>query len=156
MQYIVDDYIVEHIEETDKYYISFKDSVNRECKIEINKKIYDIYIDSKKSYTRIKNQNSRYIEQSEQTEISLYKRALNKQSGLEDILIKNIELEMLEEAKSTLTDIQRRRIKLHIENKRTLKEISEIEGVGKNKIDKSISQGMKKLKKFLKEGGQNS
>ncbi len=156
MQYEVDEYIVEHIEETDKYYIYFKDSVNNECKIEINKNIYDAYIESKKAYTRIKNQNTRYEEQSQQTEISLYTRALYKEKSIEDVLIKNIEFERLRKAKATLTDIQRKRIELHIEDGLTLKEIARIEGVRRNKIDKSITQGIKKLKNFLKDGGQNS
>ncbi len=156
MQYEVDEYIVEHIEETDKYYIYFKDSVNNECKIEINKNIYEAYIESKKAYTRIKNQNTRYEEQSQQTEISLYTRALYKEKSIEDVLIKNIEFERLRKAKATLTDIQRKRIELHIEDGLTLKEIARIEGVRRNKIDKSITQGIKKLKNFLKDGGQNS
>ena len=156
MQYEVDEYIVEHIEETDKYYIYFKDSVNNECKIEINKNIYEAYIESKKAYTRIKNQNTRYEEQSQQTEISLYTRALYKEKSIEDVLIKNIEFEILRKAKAKLTDIQRKRIELHIEDGLTLKEIARIEGVRRNKIDKSITQGIKKLKNFLKDGGQNS
>ena len=126
MQYEVDEYIVEHIEETDKYYIYFKDSVNNECKIEINKNIYEAYIESKKAYTRIKNQNTRYEEQSQQTEISLYTRALYKEKSIEDVLIKNIEFERLRKAKATLTDIQRKRIELHIEDGLTLKEIARI------------------------------
>ena len=44
MRYEVDNYIVEHITETNKYYIYFKDSVNNECKIEIDQKIYEAYI----------------------------------------------------------------------------------------------------------------
>ena len=156
MQYEVDDYILEHIEETDKYYIYFKDSVNEECRIEIDSNIYNAYMESKKAYTRIKNQNTRYEEQSAQTEISLYTRALYKQNSVEDILIKNSEVETLRVAKTTLTDIQRKRIELHIEKGITLSKIAETEGVRKNKIDKSIAQGMKKLRKFFKDGGQNS
>lgn len=156
MQYEVDEYIVEHIEELDKYYIYFKDSIGKDCKIEIDKKIYDAYIESKKAYTRIKNQNTRYEEQSEQTEISLSTKAFYKQTNMEDSIIKNAELEKLRKAKETLTDTQRKRIELHIENGVTLNKIAEIEGVRKNKIDKSIAQGMKKLKKFFKDGGQNS
>ena len=51
-----------------------------------------------------------------------------------------------------LTKKQRRRIELHIEDKMTIEEIAKIEGVGRTKIDKSISQGLKKLKFFLKQG----
>ena len=156
MQYEVDEYIVEHIEETDKYYIYFKDSVNNECKIEIDKKIYDAYMESKKAYIRIKNQNTRYEEQSEQTEISLYTRAFLKTNSIEDEFIRKIELEKLNKAKQCLTEKQRRRIELHIEENKTIPEIAKIEGVCRTKIDKSIAQGLKKLKIFLKQGVWNS
>lgn len=153
MQYEVDEYIVEHIEETDKYYIYFKDSVNKECKLEIDKNIYDTYMESKRAYIRIKNQNSRYVEQSEQTEISLYTKAFLRTNNMEEEFIKKIELEKLKEAKKHLTEKQKRRIELHIEENKTIPEIAEIEGVCRTKIDKSIAQGLKKLKIFLKIGG---
>lgn len=152
MQYEVDEYIVEHIEETDKYYIYFKDSVNNECKIEIDKKIYDAYMESKKAYIRIKNQNTRYVEQSEQTELSLYTKAFLKTNSIEDEFIRKIEWEKLNKAKQCLTEKQRRRIELHIEENKTIPEIAKIEGVCRTKIDKSIAQGLKKLKIFLKQG----
>ena len=155
MRYEVDEYIVEHIEETDKYYIYFKDSANKECKIEINKNIYGAYMESKKAYVRIKNQNTRYVEQSEQTEISLYTKAFFRTNNMEDEFIKKIELEKLKEAKKHLTEKQKRRIELHIEENKTIPEIAEIEGVCRTKIDKSIAQGLKKLKIFLKTGGVN-
>ena len=44
---------------------------------------------------------------------------------------------------------------LHIEENKTIPEIAEIEGVCRTKIDKSIAQGLKKLKIFLKTGGVN-
>lgn len=152
MQYEVDEYIVEHIEETDKYYIYFKDSVNNECKIEIDKKIYDAYMESKKAYIRIKKQNTRYVEQSEQTELSLYTKAFLKTNSIEDEFIRKIEWEKLNKAKQCLTEKQRRRIELHIEENKTIPEIAKIEGVCRTKIDKSIAQGLKKLKIFLKQG----
>ncbi len=152
MQYEVDEYIVEHIEEIDKYYIYFKDSANKECKIEIDKNIYGAYMESKKVYVRIKNQNTRYVEQSEQTEISLYTKAFFRTSSMEDEFIRKIEWEKLNKAKQCLTEKQRRRIELHIEENKTIPEIAKIEGVCRTKIDKSIAQGLKKLKIFLKHG----
>lgn len=156
MRYEVDEYVIEHLQETDKYYIYFKDSAGKDCKLEIKKEIFDTYIESRKNYIKIKNQKTRYEEQSEQTEISLSTKAFYKQASMEDSIIRNAELEKLKKAKETLTDTQRKRIELHIENGITLNKIAEIEGVRKNKIDKSIAQGMKKLKKFFKDGGQDS
>lgn len=44
MQYEVDSYTLEYMENEDKYYISFVDSVEHECRIEIDKEIFDIYM----------------------------------------------------------------------------------------------------------------
>ena len=155
MRYEVDNYIVEHITETNKYYIYFKDSVNNECKIEIDQKIYEAYIESKRAYKKIKNQKTRYEENSEQTEISLYSKSMIKQKSVEDEVQEKIEKEKLKKAKSVLTETQKRRIELYIEEGMSLGKIAQIEGEGKSKIDKSISQGIKKIKKFLNEGVQN-
>lgn len=152
MRYEVDEYIVEHMEESDKYFIYFKDSVGQDCKMEIDKKIYGAYIESNKAYTRIRNQKSRYEEQSAQSELNLYMKALYKEHSMEDTFIKKIEIEKLNKAKETLTEKQRKRIELHIEDKKTIPEIAEIEGVCRTKIDKSIAQGLKKLKNFFKQG----
>lgn len=75
MQYEVDSYILEYIKEQDKYYISFIDSAKQNCKIEINKDIFDTYMKSKKAYIKIKNETSRFLEQSELTEEDIYNRA---------------------------------------------------------------------------------
>lgn len=155
MRYEVDNYIVEHIAETNKYYIYFKDSVNNECKIEIDKQIYEAYIESKRAYKKIKNQKTRHEENSEQTEISLYSKALIKQKSVEDEVQEKIEREKIKRAKSILTKTQKRRMELYIEEGMSLGKIAQIEGVGKSKIDKSIAQGIKKIKKFLNEGVQN-
>ncbi len=58
MQYKVDNYTLEYIEDEDKYYISFTDSVEQECRIEIEKEIFDTYIKSKRAYIKIKNETS--------------------------------------------------------------------------------------------------
>ena len=54
MQYEVDSYTLEYIEEEDKYYISFRDSAEQDCKLEIDKEIFDTYMKSKKAYIKIK------------------------------------------------------------------------------------------------------
>lgn len=156
MQYEVDSYKLEYIEETKKYFICFKDSAGQDCRLEIKKEIYDIYMLSRKQYKKIQNQYDRHEEQSKLSDITLYKRALNKSPNVEDEVIDNITKEQLIMAKKQLTKTQLRRIKLHIEDNMTLKEIAIIEGVRKNKVDKSITMGMKKLRKFFKVGGQNA
>ena len=151
MKYKVDSYILEYIENENKYYISFLDSANQECRIEIDKEIFDIYMSSKKSYVKIKNETSRYIEQSELTEEDIYNRSKFKEKNAEDIFIDNLEREKIKKAKETLTDTQIRRLELHIIDEITIRDLAKFENVRKNQIEKSIQLGIKKLKKFFNE-----
>ena len=156
MQYEVDSYTLEYIENEDKYYISFQDSVDKECKIEIDKEIFAAYINSKKAYIKIKNETTRHLEKSQLTDEDLYKRASNVEETVEDIVIKNIEKEMVQEALKTLTDAQYRRIDLHIINEITIRDVAKLEKVKKKQIEKSLQQGLKKIKNFFENrGGQN-
>ena len=52
MRYEVDSYTLEYVEDEDKYYISFRDSVEQDCRIEIDKDIFDTYTNSKKAYIK--------------------------------------------------------------------------------------------------------
>ncbi len=156
MQYEVDSYILEYAENENKYYISFKDSVKQNCRIEIDKEIFDTYITSKKAYTKVKNETSRHIEQSYLTDIDIHKRAFNSIEGVEDIVIKNMEKEKMKQALKELTDTQYRRINLHIINEITIRDIAKIENVKKRQIEKSLQLGFKKIKNFFENrGGQN-
>lgn len=156
MQYEVDSYTLEYIENEDKYYISFKDSVDKECKIEINKEIFLAYINSKKSYIKIKNETTRHLEKSQLTDEDLYKRAITNEESVEDIVIKNIDKEKVQEALKSLTDAQYRRIDLHIINEITIRDVAKLEKVKKKQIEKSLQLGLKKIKNFFENrGGQN-
>ena len=56
----------------------FRDSVEQDCRIEIDKDIFDTYTNSKKTYIKIKNETSRHLEQSDLTEEDMYKEHLNQ------------------------------------------------------------------------------
>lgn len=151
MLYEVDSYTLEYDENTNKYYISFMDSAKNNCRVQIDKEIFDIYMTSKKSYTKIKNETSRHLEHSDLSEMDIYKRSFQQPSSVEDVVIKNIETEKLGKALRTLTDTQYRRIELHIINEITIRGIADIEKVKKNQVEKSLKLGLKKIKKFLEE-----
>lgn len=156
MKYEVDSYILEYIESENKYYITFEDSVKRECSIEINKEIFYAYINSRKSYTKIRNEINRHIEPSPLTEIGIYKRAFYPNETAEEILIKEMDNKKVNEAMEQLTTVQRRRVELHIINKISIRKLAKIENVRKGQIEKSLKLGCKKIKKFLENrGGQN-
>ena len=83
MQYKVDSYTLEYIEDEDKYYISFIDSVNQECKMEIEREIFYAYLASKRNYIKIKNETSRHLEQSELSDEEIYNRASEPGENIE-------------------------------------------------------------------------
>ena len=159
MRYEVDSYTLEYVEDEDKYYISFRDSVEQDCRIEIDKDIFDTYTNSKKAYIKIKNETSRHLEQSDLTEEDMYKRAFEPVESVEETVIKNIEKEAKEniekekvnEALKDLTSTQFRRIDLHIVNEITIRDVAKLEKVQKSQIQKSLELGLKKIKKFFEE-----
>lgn len=148
MEYKVDSYTLEYIEDEDKYYISFEDSAKQECRIEIEKEIFDIYMKSKKSYIKIKNETSRHLEHSLLSEVDIYKRAFEKPNNVVDIIMQKLESEKLQAALNKLTKEQRRRILLYYDYQLTMEEIALIEKCSKQSVQESIKWGMKKLKKF--------
>lgn len=151
MQYEVDSYTLEYIENEDKYYISFVDSAGKDCRIEIDNETFDIYMKSKKTYIKIKNETSRHIEHSELTDEEIYKRAFKPTESVEQIVIKNIENEKMNKALQTLTDTQYRRIELHIINEITIRDVAKLEKVQKKQIEKSLRLSFKKIKKFFEK-----
>lgn len=151
MQYEVDSYTLEYIENEDKYYISFIDSAGHECRIEIDKEIFDIYMNSKKAYIKIKNETSRHLEQSVLTEEDVYNRAFNPIESVEEIVIKNIDKGKMRDALKDLTETQYKRINLHIVNEITIRDVAKIEKVQKRQIEKSLQLGLKKIKKFFEK-----
>lgn len=151
MQYEVDDYTLEYIKDEGKYYISFKDSADRDCKIEIDKGIFEIYRESKSAYIKIKNEKTRYLEQSELSENDIFNRSFNKKENIEDTVVRKILLEELKKAKEVLTEVQMKRIELHIVNKVGITDLARMENVRRKQIDKSIELGLKKLKNFFNE-----
>lgn len=151
MQYEVDSYTLEYIEDEDKYYISFVDSAEQDCRIQIDKEIFDTYMKSKKAYTKIKNETSRHLEHSLLTDEEIYNRAFDPVESVEETVIKNIEKEKINQAMQKLTEAQYRRIDLHIVNEITIRDLAKIEKVQKKQIEKSLQLGFKKLKKFFKQ-----
>ncbi len=149
MQYEIDNYILEYIEVENKYYISFLDSVNNKCRLEITEEIFDAYMTYKKCNTKMEGDTRRHIEYLDLTEEQIYNKLKVQPQNMEDRYLKSLETNKIRKALDTLTDTQYRRIMLHSINKYSIRDIAKIENVTKNQIEKSIKLGNKKIKKFL-------
>ena len=152
MQYEVDTYKLEYNEEMNKYYILFKDSSGKECKLEINEEIFNVYMKSKKEYKKIQNQYDRHEEHSQQTEINLYQKSVIKGDNVEDIVINKL---MCSELKRMIREIptpHNKRLEMYLFNEMTIQEIAIKENRDERTIRYSISKGIseitKKIKKF--------
>ena len=150
MQYEVDSYILEYMENENKYYITFKDSVGNNCKIEINKEVFETYRDSKKTYVKMENDTRRHTEFLTLTEEEIYNKTKVKGKSAEETYIDDMDREKLLIAEKSLTDTQMRRIELHIVHKIGTRELARLERVRRKQVEKSINWGMKKLEKILK------
>ena len=152
MQYKVDSYTLEYIESEDKYYISFLDSAKNDCRIEIQKEIFDAYINSKKAYTKIKNETIRYLEKIKLTDEEIHNRACYKVKSAEDTYLSEKDKNVINNAMDSLTETQQRRIELHFIHDITIRDLAKLENVQKSQIQKSMKGGIKKFKNFLKIG----
>lgn len=151
MQYEVDSYKLEYIEETEKYFICFKDSAGKDCRIEIQKEIFDTYMQSRKEYKKIQNQYDRHEEQSEQTEISLYKKAIISKFNVEDIVIQKITSTALRKAVREISAPHNRRLEMYFFKEMTVKEISIKENKTERTIRYSISKGIDEIAKKIEK-----
>lgn len=66
---------------------------------------------------------------------------------------KDWQITMVRKGIDQLTETQKRRVKAVFFENKTLREVADEEGVNFSKIDKSVKQALKKLKKFLETGG---
>lgn len=150
MQYLVDTYTLEYLENENKYYISFKDSVENECKIEISREIFEEYMKSKKSYIKIKNETDRHIEQSDQTEISLYKKSIMSKISVEDTVIQKLTSSELRKVVKGISEPHNHRVEMYFFGEMSIQEIAIKEDKNERTIRYSISKGIDEISKKLR------
>lgn len=74
---------------------------------------------------------------------------MNTGESLEDMVIRQMELEVLQKAMQSLTEVQRERLHLYFFEGMTTREIAEKIGVSQNVVWKSIQGAINNLKKFF-------
>ncbi len=145
------DYIV-YTNENNKHIAIFRDGENKIQEIEISSIIKDALINEKRKEKRQKNEFDRHIEHSIVYENKLNSRAMDKPISLEEQFENKLINKELKDAISSLSELQKRRIKMYYFENKTLKEIAEIEECAimsvKDSLDLAIEKLEKKLKKF--------
>ena len=145
------DYIV-YTNENNKHIAIFRDSENKIQEVEISSIIKDALINEKRKEKRQKNEFDRHIEHSVVYENKLHSRVMDKPISLEEQFENKLINKELKDAINSLSELQKRRIKMYYFENKTLKEIAEIEGCAimsvKDSLDIAIDKLEKKLKKF--------
>ncbi len=132
------------------YYILFRDSSNIPRIVEVKKEIYDIFNQFELDDLKELNEYDRHIEHLELTDESIYKKVINNEDGIDDLIIRNSTYDELINAINKLSNTQRR-IKMYYFDELDLKTIASIEHTSFQMISKSIKQAINNLKKILKK-----
>lgn len=131
------------------FYLSFKDSSGIEQCMEIDKVLFDAFDGFELDDLSFMNEVDRHYEQSDQTEQSLNRRAIQPQESIEETVFQRVEDEALHRAIAQLPEKQRRRLVLYYFGEFTYEQIADMEGCKHPTVMKSISSASKKLKKYL-------
>ncbi|MEG0576805.1 MAG: sigma-70 region 4 domain-containing protein [Bacilli bacterium] len=136
---------IEIIDNVKHYYIVYKE----DCMIELNSQEYKKFMSFKSEEVRTNNINSRYIEHSELTEVTLHKRLLNKQCNITEIIHKKNIIKKLYLAISSLNKIQQKRLIMYYFDDMTYEQIAKAEHCSKSAVKFSIDIAKDHLKKEL-------
>ena len=75
--------------------------------------------------------------------------AFDSGESLEDMVIRQMELETLQKAMQSLTEVQRERLHLYFFEGLTYRQIAEKKRIGEKNVRESITGAIKKIKKFF-------
>ena len=75
--------------------------------------------------------------------------AFDSGESLEDMVIRQMELETLQKAMQSLTEVQRERLHLYFLEGLTYRQIAEKKRIGEKNVRESITGAIKKIKKFF-------
>lgn len=135
----------------EEYLIEFKNENKGYQKVNVSKSIYDIFDKFELDDLKELNEYDRHLEHSELLDNDLYKRSTYKSKLPEEIVEEIIELKELHNALNSLSEIQKRRIKMYYFKDLNLREIANIEKCSIMSVKNSIDAGIKKMKEILKK-----
>lgn len=148
---LIDTYIIISNNDESKNIIAFKDVNGKSRIIRANKILRDEYKRRKSEENSQNIKFSRYIEHSELTDISLNKRAVNKEISLEEQVVSNLESERIIKEIWKLPTPQNRRVYMYIVNEFSYTKIAKIENRAIPTIKESVDRGLENLRKKLRK-----
>ena len=132
-----------------RYFVTFIDGEGKRVKAELSEEQFLLFDQFELEDKKQANERERHFEASDQTEISLEKRASISGESVEDSVLHKLDIEKLYLAIQCLLPMHRRRIVMYFFDGMTHAEIAQVEGCSKGAVKRSIDRAIEELKKFF-------
>lgn len=128
----------------------YKDAIGETEYTYVTREVYEALTETfrKKAHAQ-EMRDLRHITREGYTEGETEDLAFDSGESLEDMVIRQMELETLQKAMQSLTEVQRERLHLYFFEGFTYRQIAEKKGIGEKNVKESITSAIKKIKKFF-------
>ena len=116
----------------------------------VTKEVYEALTETfRKEAHAQERRDLRHVTKEGYTEGETEDLAFDSGESLEDMVIRQMELETLQKAMQSLTEVQRERLHLYFFEGLTYRQIAEKKRIGEKNVRESITGAIKKIKKFF-------
>jgi RNA polymerase sigma-70 factor (ECF subfamily) len=129
-----------------RYFVSFTDGSDIRRETEVSRPVYNEFLRFVKTERNLRRWDERHIEQSDLTDETLNRRALNPPKSVEETIFDSQRDEHLRRAVAELTEIQRRRFVLYHEFGLTYEQIAKMEGCSAVAVCHTIKRAEQKIR----------
>lgn len=128
----------------------YKDAIGETEYTYVTKEVYEALTETfRKEAHAQEMRDLRHITKEGYTEGATEDLAFESGESLEDMVIRQMELETLQKAMQSLTEAQRERLHLYFFEGLTYRQIAEKKGIGEKNVRESITGAIKKIKKIF-------
>ena len=128
----------------------YKDAIGETEYTYVTKEVYEALTETfRKEAHAQEMRDLRHVTKEGYTEGETEDLAFDSGESLEDMVIRQMELETLQKAMQSLTEVQRERLHLYFFEGLTYRQIAEKKGIGEKNVRESITSAIKKIKKFF-------
>lgn len=128
----------------------YKDAIGETEYTYVTKEVYKALTETfRKEAHAQEMRDLRHITKEGYTEGETEDFAFDSGESLEDMVIRQMEMETLQKAMQSLTEVQRERLHLYFFEGLTYRQIAEKKGIGEKNVRESITGAIKKIKKFF-------
>lgn len=128
----------------------YKDAIGETEYTYVSKEVYEAMTETfRKEAHAQEMRDLRHVTRDGYTEGETEDLAFDTGESLEDMIIRRLELETLQKAMQSLTDVQKKRLQMYFFEGMTIREIAEKEGINRNAVWKLLQATIARLKEFF-------